>query len=158
MKKVLAVLLPLAFCASAVLAQHDDDSVVRWRSIVGVITAQGVDNPVGNIHSGTFAWSARSGRAAVNLSSGAASFEVDGLVINGTTFTGTPGPITAVTGTLVCNAGLDTQAVLDTPAVTLDGRGDAHFSGHIAGIPANCGNPLFLIRIATPAVATGRWI
>jgi len=158
MTKVLAVLLSLAFCASAVLAHDDDNSVVRWRSIVGVITAQGLDNPVGNIHSGTFAWSVESGRAAVNLSSGAASFEVDGLVINGTTFTGTPGPITAVTGTLVCNAGLDTQAVLDTPAVALNGRGDAHFSGHIAGIPANCGNPLFLIRIATPAVATGRWI
>src|SRR5215475_10915159 len=105
MKKILAVLLPLMFCTSAVLARDDDESFVRWRSIVGVITAQGVDNPVGNIHSGTFAWSARSGRAAVNLSSGAASFEVDALVINGTTFTGTPGPVTAVTGTLVCNAG-----------------------------------------------------
>ena len=158
MKKVLAVLLPLAFCASAVLARDDDDSVVRWRTIVGVITAQGVDNPVGNIHSGTFAWSARSGRASVSLSSGAASFEVDGLVINGSTFTGTAGPITAVTGTLVCNAGQDNQAVLDTPAVALSARGDAHFTGHIAGIAANCGNPLFLIRIATPAGAAGRWI
>lgn len=158
MKKALAVLLPLAFCASAVLAQRDDDSVVRWRTIVGVITAQNVDNPVGNIHSGTFAWSARSGRAAANLSTGATSFEVDGLVINGTTFTGTPGPITAVTGTLVCNAGLDSQALIDTPAATLNARGDAHFTGHIAGIPASCDNPLFLIRIATPAGAAGRWI
>jgi len=158
MKKILAALLSLALCASAVFAWDSDDAVVRWRSIVGVITAQGVDNPVGNIHSGTFAWSARSGRAAVNLSSGATSFEVDALVINGTTFSGTPGPITAVTGTLVCNAGQDTQAVLDTPAVTLNARGDAHFTGHIAGIPATCGNPLFLIRIATPAGAAGRWI
>src|SRR5215467_4348860 len=139
MKKVLAVLLSLAFCAAAILARDDDDSIVRWRTIVGVITAQGVDNPVGNIHSGTFAWSARSGRAAVNLATGAASFEVDGLVINGSTFTGTAGPITAVTGTLVCNAGLNTQAVLDTPSVPLDARGDAHFSGQMAGIPANCG-------------------
>lgn len=158
MKKVLAVLVPLALCASAVFASDNDDAVVRWRSIVGVITAQGVDNPVGNIHSGTFAWSARSGRASVDLSSGAASFEVDSLVINGTTFSGTPGPVTAVTGTLVCNSGQNTQTVLDTPSVALSARGDAHFTGHIAGIPANCGNPLFLIRIATPAGASGLWI
>jgi hypothetical protein len=55
-------------------------------------------------------------------------------------------------------AGLDTQAVLDTPAVTLKARGETHFTGHIPGIPANCSNPLFLIRIATPAGAAGRWI
>jgi len=158
MKKVLAVLLPLVLCASAVFAFDNGDAVVRWKSIVGVITAQGVDNPAGNIHSGTFAWSARSGRATVNLSSGASSFEVEGLVINGTTFSGTPGPISAVTGTLVCSPGEETQAVLDTPAVALSAHGDAHFTGHITGIPAVCDNPLFLIRIATPAGAAGRWI
>lgn len=162
MKKVLALLLPLALCASTAFAfdNYNDDSVVRWKSIDGVITAPNVDNPVGNIHSGTFPWHARSGLASVNLSTGATSFEVEGLVINGAVFSGTPGPISAVTGTLVCNAGdqTQTQTSFDTPAVSLSAHGDARFSGSIAGVPASCSNPIFLIRIATPAGAAGFWI
>ena len=162
MKKMLAV-LPLALCASGAFAFDHNDGAVHWKSIVGVITAQGVDNPVGDVagphvDSGTFAWSTRGGRAAVNLTTGAASFEVEGLVINGTVFSGTPGPVSAVTGTLVCDAGSNTQTVLDTPAVSLSADGDAEFFGHIGGIPASCTNPLFLIRIATPEGAKGLWI
>ena len=158
MKKMLALLAVLC-SATAAFAHQNNDAVVRWKSIVGVITAQGVDNPVGNIDSGTFAWSVRSGRASVNLMTGATSFEVEGLVINGTTFSGTPGPIDAVTGTLVCNAGDKTQTVLDTASVPLNVHGDARFNGNIAGVPASCGNPIFLVRIATPATgAVGRWI
>src|SRR5690349_24826653 len=92
MKKMLASLAVLC-SATAAFAHHHDDTVVRWRSIVGVITALNVDNPVGNISSGTFAWQARSGRASVNLSTGAASFEVEGLTINGPVLSGTPGRI-----------------------------------------------------------------
>jgi hypothetical protein len=158
MKKVLAVLLPLTLCAAAAFAFDNDDSVVRWNSIVGVITAPGVDNPVGSIHAGAGPWSVRSGRARVNLSNGAAFFDVDGLVLNGSNSSGTPGPVTAVTGTLVCNAGSTTPTILDTTSVSLNVHGDAHFSGQIAGIPASCDNPLFLVRIAAPAGAAGRWI
>src|SRR5262249_60596778 len=89
---------------------------------------------------------------------GATSFAVDGLVINGTIFSGTPGPVTAVTGTLVCNPGDPEEAALDTRAVTLNSRGDAAFVGHLQNLPETCANPLFLIRIATPAGAAGRWI
>src|SRR5262249_14818769 len=77
---------------------------------------------------------------------------------NGTTFSGTPGPVTGVIGTLVCNPGDDTQALLDTPEVPLSEQGDAAFSGQIGSIPAACSNPLFLIRIATPAQAPDRRI
>ena len=159
MKKMLA-LFALLCCALAAFAHDNDDSIVRWKNIAGVITALNVDNPVNDIHSGTFAWQARSGRASVNLSTGATSFEVEGLTINGTVFAGTPGPIDSVTGTLVCNAGDRTaEAILDTAVVPLDVHGDAHFSGHITGIPGSCGNPIFLVRIATPATgAVGRWI
>ncbi len=41
--------LALLVCTGA-FAQSD--TVVRWRGIEGVITAPGVDNPVGQIHSG----------------------------------------------------------------------------------------------------------
>ncbi|HEY8188478.1 MAG TPA: hypothetical protein VIF64_20585 [Pyrinomonadaceae bacterium] len=168
MKKHILLTLVPAFgllAAIAVLpvsqahAQRNNGSDVRWDRIVGVITAVNVDNPVSNINSGTFPWVAQGGGARVNLSTGAASFQVDGLVINGAIFSGTPGPVSAVTGTLVCNPGDETtEAVLDTAAVPLNQQGDARFSGHIANIPAICANPLFLVRIATPAGAAGLWI
>jgi len=154
MKTILALLLSLAVSAPALALAQD----VRWQDIVGVITAQNVDNPVADVDSGTFAWSTRNGQASVNLSTGASAFVVQGLVINGTVFSGTPGPVTSVTGTLVCNAGEATEAVLDTAAVSLSPVGHAQFGGRIQGIPNPCSNPLFLIRIATPAGAAGRWI
>jgi len=157
MKKMLGVMLTL-MCASSVLAFDNDDSIVRWKNIAGVITAPGVDNPVGGIRAGAGPWSVRSGRAQVNLVNGATSFDVDGLVLNGSNSSGTPGPVTAVTGTLVCNAGTTTVTVLDTLPVSLNVHGDAHFSGQITGVPAACNNPVFLIRIATPAGPAGRWI
>jgi len=161
MKRVFAMLCLSMLSAAAFAGHHHgggNGSVVTWRSIVGVITAPNVDNPVGIIDSGTFPWSARSGRASVNLSTGTASFEVEGLVINGATFSGTAGPITEVTGTLVCNPDDPAPMILDTTAVELDPQGDASFFGRIDNIPDSCVNPLFLVRIATPAGAAGRWI
>jgi hypothetical protein len=157
MKKVLAVLLPLAFCATAAFAWAQE-SVVRWNGIRGVITAPGVDNPVGTIHAGAGPWTVQAGHARVNLTNGNTFFDVDGLVLNGGNSTGTPGPVTSVNGTLVCNSGSTTATILDTKAVSLNGQGDAHFSGQLTGIPATCDNPVFLIRIAVPAGAAGRWI
>ena len=163
MKKVLVVLLSVAFCASAVFAQDNNDVVVRWKGIAGAIAGDrsnppnGIGNPVGNpgspaaLHSGNFPWSIRSGHASVNLSTGATSFEVEGLVINGSAVSGTPGPVTAVRGTLVCNASFGSNGeVLDTTPVPLNVHGDAHFSGYIQNIPASCGNPIFLVRVAVP--------
>ena len=157
MKKMLTVMLTLMF-ASSVFAFDLDDSIVRWRNIVGVVTAPGADNPVGTIHAGAGPWTVRSGRASVNLSTGGASFEVEALTLNGGNSTGTPGPVSAVVGTLVCNAGTQTVAILDTTSVTINVHGDAEFSGLLQNIPVTCGNPLFLVRIAAPAGAAGRWI
>jgi hypothetical protein len=154
MKKVCAVLSVLLLAS----AFAGEDNVVRWARIVGVITALNVDNPVGNISSGTFPWTTRSGIARVNLTNGVVHWEVDGLVINGAVFSGTPGPITAVRGTLVCNAGT-TQTVFNTASRPLTVHGDAQLIGQLGGVPTiACGNPIFLIRIAAPAGAAGRWI
>ena len=169
MKKVCVVMLAMLILATGAFAQGRNgqgrngqgrnDEVVRWKTIVGVITAQGVLNPVSqNITSGTFGWSTTSGRAHVNLATGEAAFDVEGLVINGTSFSGTAGPITSVTGTLVCSAGTDQEFTLDTPPVTLSLAGNARFSGQLANGPTACENPLFLIRIFAPQVAQGRWI
>src|SRR5262249_44219184 len=128
-------------------------------------TEKNVSNPVADIDSGTFAWSARRGHARVDLMTGYATFEVEGLAINGTQFSGTPGPITDVMGTLVCNAADSTPSTkatsqtANTASVPPDAQGDAEFSGTISNIPSPCNNPLFLIRIATQGTgAVGRWI
>ena len=156
----LIALVMMALIAPAAEAQ----SKVHYKSIVGVITSPNVNNPVGTVNAGTFPWSVHSGHARVNLATGATRFDVHGLVINGQIFSGTPGPVTAVTGTLVCNAGSPDEAKLDTEDVAIDSTGDASFNGMINGIPATCDNPLFLIRIATianpanPNAARGAWI
>lgn len=158
-KMALVGFLLTTLCASSSFAAD-----VQWKSIVGVISAPSVNNPVGTVDSGTFPWSVRAGDARVDLATGRARFEVNGLVINGQIFSGTPGPVNAVTGTVVCNAGDATEAELDTSDVPLDGQGNARFSGMIPGIPAVCANPLFLVRIATianpdnPNAARGFWI
>ena len=163
MRKLLAVLLVFGSASTAFgFDRHDDE--VHWRGIAGVIAVQGGNNPIGDpqhahVDSGTFAWTTRRGEARVNLDTGGMAFHVDGLVINGTAFSGTPGPVTGVIGTLVCNPGVDgAQALVDTPEVPLSAQGDADFSGHIGPVPPVCSNPLFLIRISTPAGALGLWI
>lgn len=155
MKKALAVSLLLMFCVSAAFGFDLDDSIVRWNSIVGVITAPGVDNPVGTIHSGAGPWSAHSGHVQVNLVTGATFFNVEGLVLNGGTSSGTPGRVTSITGTLVCNATSATPTVLDTTPVTLNVHGNAQFAGQISGIPSTCDGPLFLLRAGGHWIATG---
>jgi hypothetical protein len=70
----------------------------------------------------------------------------------------TPGPVSAVVGTLVCNPSTQTVAILDTTSVTLNVHDDAEFSGLLQNIPVTCANPLFLIRIPAPAGAAGRRI
>jgi len=163
MKKLLAVLLVFGTASTAFGFDRHEDGV-HWRGIAGVIAVQGGNNPIGDpqhahVDSGTFAWTTRRGEANVNLDTGTMAFHVDGLVINGTAFSGTPGPVTGVLGTLVCNPGVDgAQALVDTPEVPLSQEGNAAFAGLIGSIPAACANPLFLIRIATPAQALGRWI
>jgi len=158
MKRFLVALLPIALGATAALGLENENSTVSWKSIAGVITAPGIDNPVGAIHAGAGPWTVHSGHARVNLLNGYTSFDVDGLVLNGSSSSGTPGAITAVKGTLVCNSGATAPTILDTVAVSLDVHGDAHFDGQISDVPATCDNPVFLIRIVTPAGAAGRWI
>jgi hypothetical protein len=163
--KKFIVTLALALTAVSAFAQSNvNNTVVRWNQIVGVITAPGIDNPIGGttdasgnkvnqIHAGAGPWTARSGSARINLVTGEGSFEVEGLVLNGSNASGTPGGVNSVVGTLVCNAGTATQAVLDTPATNMNGRGDAELTFRLNNLPSACGSPVFLIRV--PA---GKWI
>jgi len=157
-KKVLAVLLPLALCASAIFASHDDDAVVRWKTIVGNITVSNND-AVGGINPGTTPWSTVGGRARVNLATGHVSFDVEGLVLNGGNASGTAGRVDQVEGSLICDAGSDNQTIFTTTPVQLTAQGNADFSGTFNTIPGTCTNPLFLIRIGQEITgANQRWI
>ena len=149
-----SLLLVLLFFASASFA-GDEDAVVRWKTIVGVITAPFVNNPVAGIPSALFPWRATGGKAHVNLANGNVAFKVEGLVLVGTNFAGTRGDLTEVKGTLVCNPGTNTQAVIDTATVPFSLQGNAEFVGNLGSVPTPCANPLFLVRL--PA-APGRWI
>lgn len=150
-------------CASASFAQN---TTVRWGNIAGVITAPGVDNIVGGtvdsngigrnqIHSGTSPWTARDGGAHVNLSTGEGSFHVEGLVLNGGSASGTPGPVNSVVGTLVCNPGAANQTLIDTPAAALSSLGNAEIAFRLRGLSWTCVSPIFLIRIPQFGL---RWI
>jgi hypothetical protein len=161
--KKLSFALTLVLAAGASFAQSN--TVVRWNQIVGVITAPGVDNPVGTttdangnkndqIHSGTLPWTTRGGHASVNLTTGEGSFDVEGLVLNGGNATGTPGPISSVVGTLVCNPGTTSQAIIDSTPVNLLSDGKAEHSFKI-NVPATCATPLFLIRAPQAGL---RWL
>jgi hypothetical protein len=86
----------------------------------------------------------------INLTTGEGSFDVEGLVLNGGNASGTPGAVSSVIGTLVCNAGSpagSVEAAIFTPATSLSAAGDAELSFRI-GVPSACNNPLFLIRVA----------
>lgn len=148
----LSAMLVLLFFAGSSFAQ---DSVVRWKTIVGVITAPGIQNPVAGIASGGLPWATTGGSARVNLANGDIGFRVEGLTLVGGNATGTPGPVSMVKGTLVCNAGKTEQAILDTPNVPLNSEGDAEFAGNLGSMPSPCNNPLFLVRFGAP---TGPWL
>ena len=135
---------------------NENNTIVRWGRIVGVITAQGISNPVAGIASGQTPWTTGIGAAAVDLTNGEAAFFVEGLVLVGGNSSGTPGPVKSVKGSLVCNAGTAEEAVIDTAAVPLDAQGNAEFKGNLEKLPpSSCSNPLFLILNAPKNVWIG---
>lgn len=135
----------------SILASAAAADTVRWQTIIGI---QQAGNLVGNITGGGQPWTTTNGRAKVDLSKSRVDFEVEGLVLAGGNTIGTPGAITQVMGTLLCDPGGANMAI-NTPLVTLSPRGDAEFSGSVQPIPTTCtsSNTAFLILI--PA---GRWI
>ena len=161
------LLLAFGLLATTAPSQATERNKVIWKRIVG-IAAPGslVGRPPGggdcNIGvdcvEGTPAqWTTTEGRAEVDLDHGRVEFSVKGLVLaDDPSFTniGTPGLVTLVKGTLVCN---DTQPgvpeLVDTDAVVLSSRGNASFRGHV-DLPASClaepQDTVFLIRIADP--------
>ena len=154
---VAAWLIPLNSMAKD--AKHQN---VEWKDIIGIIEPENV------VGSGTTTvtgagepWSTRDGSAKVDLKTGKLEFHVKGLVFAGGKHIGTPGPIVEVIGTLVCNAtgatGNGNSVLINTPAVKLDGEGDADFHDQVT-LDSSCltGDIAFLIRI--PGTSSPPWI
>ena len=145
MRKVFPVvglsLLVVAFLGTTAAAQ-----TASWRQVVGIILAGNVvGSGTGAIPGGFLPWTTTNGNARVNLQTGDIHFTVRGLVFaaggKGITI-GTPGPVTAVKGALICDndgsAGGGNSVVVETPSVTLSATGDASFSGNLGMLPAVC--------------------
>src|SRR5712691_10497705 len=122
---------------------------VKWKRIVGIVQTGDLVG-VGPVQPGSgpgsalgaAPWVTTAGEARVKLEAGKVKFDVEGLVLAvGTSGAfkglpiGTPGLVTQVEGTLVCDldgsAGGGNSTLLDTPAVDLSARGDAEFNGNV---------------------------
>jgi hypothetical protein len=145
-------LLVLAFTAATATAQ-----TASWRQIVGIIPAGNVvGSGTGAVPGGFLPWTTTAGAARVNLRNGEIQFSVRGLVFAGGApgiTIGTPGPITGVKGTLVCDvdgsAGGGNSVLVETPSVPLSPTGDAAVSGKVGPLPAVCSSEkdlAFLVR------------
>ncbi len=155
------LLAALSVGVTAVPAYADDDTL-RWQEVIGIIQAGNlVGSGAGQVTGGGQPWSTTGGKAQVDLRTARIKFEVRGLVLAGGNSIGTPGSITQVKGTLVCDtngsAGGGHSTLVDTPAVALSAEGDASFNGDVGVLPSVCSTEpdiAFLVRI----VPAGRWI
>jgi hypothetical protein len=154
-------------------------TTVRWQDIIGIIE-EGNTVGQGNFGFGVNGvlggapWSTLGGGAQVDIDTGDVQFNVRGLVLavgSSKSFggipdlpIGTPGPVTDVMGTLVCDRDgkpSGTSTLVDTPHVPLSSTGNAQFSGNIGPLPAACDdvhNLAFLVRIFNPPGFRGVWI
>ena len=129
---------------SSIVGQHQDQTSCS----VNVNCVQGFGRP----------WTAKEGRAKVDLLDGEVEIEIRGLVLASDprpqgAVIGTTGNFRMVKGTLVCNdTGPGVSKLVDTAAFPLSAQGGADFSGTVS-IPMECTDPsdmAFLIWIAQP--------
>lgn len=150
--------LLFAFTAIAANAQ-----TATWKQIVGIIPAGNIVGAgTGKITGGFLPWTTTSGHAHVNLQTGDIEFEVHGLVFAGGSpniTIGTPLPVTAVKGTLVCDnngsAGGGDSVIVETTSVPLSETGDARFSGNIGPLPAACASEPDLVFVVRASAFNG---
>ncbi len=157
-KTVIGGALFLSVFSAANVAQAVTPTIVTWDRITGIIVPGSV---VGGITGGGFPWSTSGGHATVDLTNSLMAFYVSGLVLAGGNSIGTPGPVTSVQGTLVCNPSAKKPTVIPSSAVTLDAQGGASFIGSVSTRTATCklaNGVAFLITVpvtGTPWIANG---
>jgi hypothetical protein len=157
-----ALLLIVVFSAGGRAAGVTPPSgtFVRWASIVGIIQPGNVvgGNTGASLPGVTGAgqpWTTLGGEAIVDLTNSDVEFAVRGLVLAGGSAIGTTGPVTQIMGTLVCNPGAATQAIINTAAVSLDAQGNASFKGSFSATTDACSATSVAFLITIPS---GSWI
>jgi len=155
---VSAIALGAAVVGSSAFAGNSDDKL-QWRSVIGILQGNNVvGTGTGAATGAPGPWSATGGHADFSLQTGQISFDVRGLVLAAGNSIGTPGTVTQVKGTVVCDtdgSAAGNSVFVETPLVDLDDEGNARFTGRVT-VPAVCGSEpdvAFLIR-----TASGRWI
>jgi hypothetical protein len=159
-KSLIVSALAVGAALAGANAYASPDDKLQWRSIIGIIQGNStVGSGTGIATGAPGPWSALDGHASVSLRNGQVDFDVRGLVLAAGNSIGTPGTITQVKGTLVCdtdgNASGGNSVIVDTGLVELDDEGNARFHGQVA-LPVTCATEpdvAFLIR-----TASGRWI
>jgi hypothetical protein len=154
MKKLIAIATLGLALSFAIFSSSANAATVRWSETIGIIQGGSVvGSGTGQVTGAPGPWSATVGSARVNLQTGRIRFIVRGLVLAASNNIGTPGPITLITGTLVCDtdgsAGGGNSTLVDTPLIPLSSEGDAEFKGEIGPLPDSCLNEpdiVFLIR------------
>jgi hypothetical protein len=153
----------LVLALIATFARADDGgggAKVQWKRIVGLVEtgslvgrpASGGDCEIGVdcVAGALAAWTVTNGNAEVDLDRGEVRFAVNGLVLaSDPSFTnlGTPGIVTKVKGTLVCNdSEPGVPELVDTDAVRLSAQGGATFHGPVE-LPASC---IGAVRVLSP--------
>jgi hypothetical protein len=162
MKKMQSMIAGLCLLCAMGTAQGQ---TVSWKQLVGIIPAGNVvGTGTGAVTGGFLPWTTSAGAAEVNLRTGAIHFFIRGLVFAGGGLgvtIGTPRPVTAVRGTLVCDvdgsAGSGNSLLVNTPAVPLSVTGDAQFSGHME-LPAVCSSESDIAFLVTAAAFHGNEI
>jgi hypothetical protein len=139
---VLGIVAGVVLMLSPFIAYAMSGTSIEWTTIIGIIQAGNtVGSGTGKVTGGGQPWFATSGSAQVNLATGNVQFQVRGLVLAGGNTIGTPGAVTQVKGTLVCDTtGTATgdSTLVDTPLVPLSAQGNAKFSGNVGALPSEC--------------------
>ena len=166
---LLGLVVLVAMTSGNAIAQE-----LRWRTVDGILRSfDTVGVGTGQV-TGGIPWVTSGGSVDVNLGTGGVSFNVKGLVLavgsdpvlGPSVPLGTPGPVTEVKGTLVCDvdgtANSGNSVDVDTAATSLDSEGDAQFSGSfVSTLPSLCSSEnddAFVIRIVKPTAFAGAWI
>lgn len=135
----------------AVSAVAEDDGALLNSRVIGSNPMQ----TIGGVPSGGAAWVVAKGRTNLN-GDGGLNLRLEGLLLQST---GTTGPVTEVSASLVCGGG-GGAVVATTAGVPLTPAGNAHIHEKIT-LPASCIGAVILVRVAaangTP-VAQGPFI
>jgi hypothetical protein len=145
----------LSVFSAASVAQAVTPTIVTWDRITGIILP---NNVVGGITGGGSPWSTTSGHATVDLTNSLMAFYVTGLVLAGSNPIGTTGPVTSVSGTLVCNPSAKKPKIISTAPVPLDAQGNAGFIGSVSSATATCKLANGIAFLITVPVSPPLWI